>query len=83
MCGFISMSGKIILLSELQIRGGTRDNFSYFSMKTYIVTHHWNCLDETVLMRGHNISFIGKLRKTEKIIPKLSLVPLLICSTGL
>ena len=25
---------------ELQIRGSTEDNFSYFSMKTYVVTLH-------------------------------------------
>ena len=31
-------------------------NFPYFSIKTYVVTHHyWNRLAETVLMRGHNI----------------------------
>ena len=26
--------------SVLQIRKGNRDNFPYFSIKTYIVTHH-------------------------------------------
>ena len=25
---------------QLQIREGTEDNFSYFSMKTYVVTPH-------------------------------------------
>ena len=43
----------------LQIRGGTEDNskifFSYFSMKTYVVTSHKNCLIKTVLMMGHKI----------------------------
>ena len=26
-------------------------------MKTYIVTPHSNCLDETILTKGHNICF--------------------------
>ena len=28
------------IVTELQIRGSTEDNFSYFSMKTYVVTTH-------------------------------------------
>ena len=37
------------------IRGGIedKDNFSNFSTKTYVVTPHWNCLEETVPMMGH------------------------------
>ena len=46
-------------------------------MKTYVVTPHLNRLDETVLMMGHNIRFKGVICK---IIPKLSLLPLLIWS---
>ena len=38
-------------------------NFSYFSIKTCIVTPHYNCLDVMVLMRGHNICFGGELTK--------------------
>ena len=31
------------------------DNFSYFSMKPYVVTPHLNHLSDTIKMRGHNI----------------------------
>ena len=48
-------------------------------MKTYIVTPHKNRLGETVLMRGHNICFNEEILK---IIPKLSLLLLLIWSSG-
>ena len=51
--------------------------FLIFSLK-HVVTPHHNCLNETVLMIGHIICFSGKIRKT---IPKLSLLPLLICSS--
>ena len=47
-------------------------------MKTYVVTPHLNRLNETVLMTGHNICFKGVIWK---IIPKLSLLPLLSWST--
>ena len=47
-------------------------------MKTYVVTHHKNRLGETVLMMGHKICFYGDIWQ---IIPKLSLLPLLIWST--
>ena len=33
------------------------DNFSYFSMKPYVVTPHLSRLVEMVQMRGHNIRF--------------------------
>ena len=33
------------------------DNFSYFSLKHYVVTPYLNRLVETVQMRGHNIMF--------------------------
>ena len=42
--------------AELNIRG-VIDDFSYFSLKPYVVTSHLNCLIETVQMRGHNICF--------------------------
>ena len=37
--------------------------FSYFSLKTYVVTYHLNCLIETVQMRGHNIYFCAEMTK--------------------
>ena len=40
-----------------------RNNFSYFSMKKYVVTPHLNCLDETVPIRGHNICFMQNEQK--------------------
>ena len=65
--------------TELQIRGGIEDKskifFSYFSIKTYVVTPHKNRLGETVLMVGHKICFYGEICL---IIPKLSLLLLLI-----
>ena len=53
-------------------------------MKTYVVTPHWNCLCETVLVIGHNmigrnIYFKGVLWE---LIHKLPLLHLLIWSTG-
>ena len=45
-------------------------------MKTYVVAPHKNRLDEMVRMMGNNICFKGVIWKT---IPKLSLLPLLIC----
>ena len=34
-----------------------RNNFCKFCVKTYDVTPHVNCLNETVQMRGHSIWF--------------------------
>ena len=34
------------------------DNFSSFCMKTYVVDHHLNRLNETVQMRAHNITYV-------------------------
>ena len=53
--------------------------FSYFTMKTYVVTSLYRRLDETVLMKGHKICFI---RGVWAIIAKLSSLPLLIWSSG-
>ena len=70
--------------TELQLRRGiedkSKDNFSYFSTKTYVVTPHYNRLDETVLTMGDKICFHGGMWL---IIPKLSLLPLLIWSTAI
>ena len=52
------------------------DNFSYFSLKPYVVTPHLNRLDETVQMRGHDIRFYAELTKTfpkyHQILPLIS-----------
>ena len=42
-------------------KGVFDDNFSYFSLKPYVMTPHLICLTETVKMRGHNICFYGEL----------------------
>ena len=34
-----------------------RDNICLFCIKTYVVTPHLNCFEETVEMRGQNIWF--------------------------
>ena len=39
------------------------DNFSYFSLKLYVVTPHLNRLNETVQMRGHKVCFYTELTK--------------------
>ena len=39
------------------------DNFSYFSLKPYVVIPHLNRLVETDQMRGHNICFYAELTK--------------------
>ena len=38
------------------------DNFSYFSLKPYVVTPHLNHF-KTVQMKGHNIRFYAELTK--------------------
>ena len=40
-----------------------RDNFSYFSLKLYVVTPYLNRLDEMVQMKGHKIRFYADLTK--------------------
>ena len=47
-------------------------------MKTYVVTPHYNRINETILMMGHNVCLEGTIWKIN---PKLSLLPLLILST--
>ena len=49
------------------------------SPRKHVLTPHYNNLNETVLMMGHKICFHGEIWK---IIPKLSLLPLLTWSTG-
>ena len=49
-----------------------RDNFSYFSLKVYVVTPHRNRLVETVPMKGHNICLYAELIKLSLIIIKYS-----------
>ena len=56
----------------------TRDDFSYFSLKSYVVTPHLNCLVKTVQMMGHNICFYAELTK---IIPNYhQILPLILSS---
>ena len=69
-------------LSELQIRGGIGDN----SKIIFLFLNENTCCDpslepsnETVLMMGHKICFYGKIWI---IIPKSSLLPLIIWSTA-
>ena len=57
--------------AELHIRGGIEDN-----LKIFFISQRNVCLEETVLMMGHNIRFKGVIWK---IIPKLSLLLFLIC----
>ena len=40
-----------------------RDNFAYFSIKTYVVGTHWNRLAEEILRSTHNISFMENWQK--------------------
>ena len=40
------------------------DNFSYFSLKPYVVTPYPSRLDERVQMRGHNVYVNAELTKT-------------------
>ena len=42
------------------------ENFSYFSIKTYVVGTHMKHFIEAILMSTHNICFYGEL---EEIIP--------------
>ena len=51
--------------------------FPWFSSQPYIVTPHLNHLSETVVMRRQNVCCNEK-KKIRKIIPKLSLLALLI-----
>ena len=37
--------------------------FPVISTISYTVTFCWNCLDETILMNGHNIGLGGEIRK--------------------
>ena len=46
-----------IIIAVLQIR---RDNYPYFPIKTYVVTHHQNRLIETVLRRVTTYVFVEK-----------------------
>ena len=55
------------------------DYFSYFSTKTHVVTPHQNCVNETFLMMDNKICFHEEIWL---IIPKSSLLPLLIWSTA-
>ena len=70
-----------LINAKLLIRGGVEDD-SKINTKIHVLKPHRNCLDQTVIMRGHNIYFYGK--KIWKIKLKLFQlpVPLLIWSTA-
>ena len=40
-----------------------KDNFAYFSIKTYVVGTHWNHLTKAILMSTHKKCFYEKLTK--------------------
>ena len=65
-------------MKEGVLRTILRILFSYFSMKTYVVTSHQNHLSERGLMMGHNICLKGLIWK---LIPNLSLFSLPFWST--
>ena len=50
------------------------DNFSYFSLKPYVMTPHLNCLVKMVQIRGHNIGFYVEFIKIIPDITKYSLL---------
>ena len=53
-------------LDERKIGGLFRDNFSYFSLKPYVLTPYLNHLVETVQKKGHNIRFYAELINKKK-----------------
>ena len=55
------------------------NNFSYSSMKPYVVSPHLNRLVETVQMRAHNVCFLPELTK---IFPNYHQIILLIQSSA-
>ena len=71
----------LLMMAELQIRVGIEDNskiiFLFLNRNMYCNPHQ-NSLGETVLIMGCNIHFKEVMWK---IIPKLSLLPLLIWRT--
>ena len=46
---------SVFVWSVEQIRRVFHDNFAYFSIKTYVVGTHWNCLGEAIPVSTHNI----------------------------
>ena len=53
------ITGKIKICNAI-IRRGERDNFPYYSFKTYVVIHQKSCLTEMVLTRATTYIFIDK-----------------------
>ena len=57
---------KNATFTELQIRKGIEDNlikefFLFLKENIYVVTSHYSCLSEMVLMRGHDIHFYAEI----------------------
>ena len=55
-----NLRNKILSSRE---KGVFDDNFSNFSLKSYVVTPHLNHLIETVQLRGHNIGLYTEFTK--------------------
>ena len=70
-------SSKEIYPQVIPVIEDTSKGIFLLSEQKHVVTPHLNC-DEMVLMRSQNVCFYGAVRK---IIPKLSLFPLLIWTT--
>ena len=51
----------LAFLSAIGKEGVFDDNFSYLSLKPYVLTPHLNHFFETVQMRGQNICFYAEL----------------------
>ena len=60
-------------------KGSIRNNYSFSSLKPYVVTPHLNYLVETVQVKGHNICF---KQKVSLIIIKYSLLSIALALTS-
>ena len=58
-----------------------RDNFSYFSLKPYVVTPHLNRLIEMVQMRGHNM-FLCRINKNYPLLSSKTSSYLQLCTSN-
>ena len=65
MCGIPTEKTKFVVkyFQSSRYEGVFDDNFSYFSLKPYVVIPHLNHLVKTIQMRGHNICFYAELTK--------------------
>ena len=80
---FNALSNKFQANTKLQIRRDFQDNtdnFFYILGWKHVVTTYYNALGKAVLMSHYNICFSGEI---VKIIPKSSLLPILILSNDI